>query len=127
MKFYLCKMCGNLVGMVNESGVVMECCGQDMIELVPCTSDGAKEKHVPVYTCENNHIMVTIGAEEHPMTDKHYIEWIALETEKGAQRKDLKPGDAPRAEFVMTYDDKPVAVYAYCNIHGLWMVDVECK
>lgn len=120
MKFYVCETCGNFVGMIKESGVPMMCCGKNMTELVPGTSDGAVEKHVPVFCVDGNKVTVTVGAVDHPMADVHYIEWIAVETEKGAQRKTLKPGDAPKAEFALTDDDSVVAVYAYCNLHGLW-------
>ncbi|MCQ2554565.1 MAG: desulfoferrodoxin, partial [Clostridia bacterium] len=111
MKFYVCKHCGNFVGMVKESGVPMICCGEPMKELVPGETDGAREKHVPVFTVEGNKVMVTVGAVEHPMQDVHYIEWIAIETKKGAQRKKLNPGEAPKAEFMLTEDDSLVAVY----------------
>ena len=120
MKFFVREKCGNFVGMIKESGVPMMCCGQKMTELIPGTSDGAAEKHVPVYTVEGRKVSVAVGSVEHPMADVHYIEWIALETVKGAQRKVLHPGEAPVAEFALTEDDSVVAVYAYCNLHGLW-------
>lgn len=120
MKFYVCETCGNFVEMVKESGVPMMCCGKQMKELVPGTSDGAAEKHVPVYKVDGNKVVVTVGSVEHPMLDAHYIEWIAIETVKGVQRKTLKPEEKPSAEFVLTEDDSVVAVYAYCNLHGLW-------
>ncbi len=120
MKFFVCKICGNFVGMIKESGAPMTCCGQKMTELVPGTSDGAVEKHVPVFTVEGNKVTVTVGSVEHPMAPEHFIEWIALETAKGAQRKVLEPGAKPCAEFMLTDDDSVVAVYAYCNLHGLW-------
>ena len=123
MKFLLCEHCGNLVGMVRESGVPMMCCGQKMTELVPGTSDGAAEKHVPSYEVDGYLVNVTVGSVEHPMTEEHYIEWIAIETEKGAQRKTLKPGDRPSLVFALSDDDKLDAVYAYCNLHGLWKID----
>lgn len=123
MKFLLCEHCGNLVGMVRESGVPMMCCGQKMTELVPGTSDGAAEKHVPSYEVDGYMVNVTVGSVEHPMTEEHYIEWVAIETEKGAQRKTLKPGDKPSVVFALSDDDKLDAVYAYCNLHGLWKID----
>ncbi|SHJ26466.1 desulfoferrodoxin family protein [Pseudobutyrivibrio xylanivorans] len=123
MKFYVCEVCGNFVGMIKESGAPMTCCGQKMKELVPGTSDGAVEKHVPVFTVEGNKVTVTVGSVEHPMAPEHYIEWIALETEKGAQRKVLNPGDKPCAVFALTDDDSVKAVYAYCNLHGLWKAE----
>lgn len=120
MKFYRCEKCGNLVGVVKETGVPLMCCGQKMTELVPGTSDGAREKHVPVLHTEGNLVEVTVGSTEHPMTPEHSIEWIAVETVKGAQRKTLSPGDPPKASFALTPDDAVVAVYAMCNLHGLW-------
>ena len=120
MKFLVCEHCGNLIGMIRDSGVPMVCCGQKMTELVPGTLDGAAKKHVPSYVVDGNKVKVTVGSVEHPMVENHYIEWIAVETEKGAQRKTLQPGDKPALEFALTEDDSVVAVYAYCNLHGLW-------
>ena len=101
----------------------MSCCGKMMKELVPGTSDGAVEKHVPVFTVDGNKVVVTVGSVEHPMVEAHFIEWIAIETKKGAQRKVLNPGDKPSVEFALTDDDAVVAVYAYCNLHGLWKAE----
>lgn len=120
MEFYICEHCGNIVGMVKDSGVPIKCCGQNMTKLIPGTSDGAAEKHVPVCSIDGNIVTVTVGSVEHPMQDAHYIEWIALESAQGAQRKTLKPGDAPKAQFALTEGDSVVAVYAYCNLHSLW-------
>ena len=120
MKFYKCEICGKIVAMVKETPVDTMCCGQAMRELVPGTTDGATEKHVPVYTVEGNTVRVKVGSVEHPMTDAHHIEWIAIETENGNQRKELKAGDKPEATFALVPRDKVKSVYEYCNIHGLW-------
>ena len=120
MKFYKCEICGKIVAMVKETPVDTMCCGQAMRELVPGTTDGATEKHVPVYTLEGNTVKVKVGSVEHPMTDAHHIEWIAIETENGNQRKELKPGDKPEATFALVPRDKIKNIYEYCNIHGLW-------
>ena len=120
MKFYKCEICGKIVAMVKETPVDTMCCGQAMRELVPGTTDGAAEKHVPVYTLEGNTVKVKVGSMEHPMTDAHHIEWIAIETENGNQRKELKPGDKPEATFALVPRDKVKSVYEYCNLHGLW-------
>ena len=120
MKFYKCEICGKIVAMVKETPVDTMCCGQAMRELVPGTTDGATEKHVPVYTLEGNTVKVKVGSAEHPMTDAHHIEWIAIETENGNQRKELKPGDKPEATFALVPLDKVKSVYEYCNLHGLW-------
>ena len=114
MKFYFCEHCGNVIEFLNDSGVSVECCGQDMIELVPGTSDGAQEKHVPVVTIDGDTVTVEVGAVEHPMSESHYIQWIAIERVK------LEYTDKPKAEFKLAAGDEFVAAYEYCNIHGLW-------
>ena len=122
-KFYVCETCGNLVGMVHASGVPMMCCGKKMTELVPGTVEASKEKHIPVATVEDGKVIVNVGSVDHPMTEEHLIEWVYLETCCGGHRKCLKAGDAPTVTFVLG-DEKPIAVYAYCNLHGLWKADL---
>ena len=121
MKFYVCEHCGNIIEYVNNAGVPVMCCGQKMTELVPGTTDGAAEKHVPVVTQNGNNITVEVGSVEHPMVEAHYIQWIVIETKKGSQMVKLTPDDKPRAEFVLAAGDEFVAAYEYCNLHGLWM------
>lgn len=120
-KFFVCKHCGNMVGLIHDSGVPMVCCGEEMVELVPNTTDGAHEKHVPVACVDGNNVVVNVGSVDHPMIDAHWIQWVYLETDKGGHRKVLHPGEKPRVTFALTEDEKPVAVYEYCNLHGLWM------
>ena len=119
-KFYRCPICGKIIAIVNETGVPTICCGKSMEELVPNTADGAHEKHVPVYTVEGNLVKVVVGEVTHPMLENHYIQWISLETNFGNQRKVLKPGQEPKAEFVLLPGEKVVAVYEYCNLHSLY-------
>lgn len=119
-KFYICEHCGKMVALVKESGVPVMCCGQKMTEIIPGTTDAAVEKHVPVYTVENNIVHVKVGEVEHPMTPEHFIEWVSIQTNQGNQRKALKPGDKPEICFALCDGDEVEAVYAYCNLHGLW-------
>ncbi len=119
-KFYICAHCGNMVAAVKTGGGTVTCCGEPMKQLIPGTSDGAHEKHVPVCTVEGNKVTVTVGAVEHPMLEEHYIEWISIQTKQGNQRKALKPGDAPKACFMLCEGDEIEAAYAYCNLHSLW-------
>ena len=119
-KFFICEHCGNLVTFLKASGVPVVCCGQKMRELVPGTTDAAVEKHVPAVTVNGNEVHVQVGSVEHPMLPEHYIEFIWMETEKGSQLANLKPGDKPEAVFTHAEGDKVVDVYAYCNLHGLW-------
>ncbi len=118
MKFYRCKHCGQIVAVVKATGVPLICCGEAMEEIVPGTVDAAVEKHVPVFSVDNGVVSVTVGSVEHPMQPEHYIEWIALKTKSGNQRKALKPSDAPKAEFAILDGDEVEAVYAYCNLHS---------
>ncbi len=119
-KFYICQHCKKIVAVVKESGVPVMCCGQKMNELIPGTTDASVEKHVPVYTVENNVVTVNVGSVEHPMAPEHYIEWVSLQTKYGNQRKALKPGEKPTVCFALCGGDEVEAVYAYCNLHSLW-------
>ena len=119
-KFYICEHCGNIIAKVKDSGVPVVCCGEPMKEIVPGAKDAAVEKHVPVYTVDGNCVSVVVGSVEHPMQPEHFIEWISLQTKQGNQRKVLKPGDKPMACFAICDGDEVEAVYAYCNLHGLW-------
>ncbi len=120
MRFFRCEKCGQMVAVVKKKGCPIMCCGQPMEEIIPGTTDAAVEKHVPVCTVEDNIVNVTVGAVEHPMLDAHYIEWIAIQTNFGNQRKALNPGDAPKAQFALLPGEVLIAAYAYCNLHSLW-------
>ena len=124
-KFYICERCGNIMAAVKESGVPVMCCGQKMKQIEPGTTEASVEKHIPVYRVEENKVLVTVGAVGHPMLPEHYIEWISLQTKNGNQRKVLKPGDEPAACFAICEGDEVEAVYAYCNLHGLWRTMIE--
>ena len=123
-KFYICRHCGNILGVANDGGVNPVCCGEKMEVQEANTVDAAQEKHVPVITVDGNSVTVEVGSVAHPMMEEHYIQWIYLETEQGAQRKCLKPGAEPKAVFSLVEGDKAVAAYEYCNLHGLWKATV---
>ena len=123
-KFYICEHCGNIVGMIHDSGVNPVCCGQKMTHLEAGVVEASREKHIPVVTVEDNTVKVAVGSVAHPMTEEHSIEWVYLQTTKGGQRKNLLPGEAPELTFALA-DEEPVAVYAYCNLHGLWKKELN--
>ncbi|MBE5929085.1 MAG: desulfoferrodoxin [Lachnospiraceae bacterium] len=122
-KFYICRHCGNIITKMKDSRVPVFCCGEKMEELVPNSVDASGEKHVPVVTIEDGVVTVNVGSVDHPMVEEHYIQWIFVETENGGQFKYLKPEEAPNASFCIG-DDKVVAVYEYCNLHGLWVTEL---
>jgi superoxide reductase len=124
MKFYKCEKCGSFVIKINEAACTPVCCGDPMTELIPGTSDGAHEKHVPVVEVDGNKVTVKVGEVEHPMMEAHYIQYVWLETDKGFMQKDLKPEEKPVAEFVLADGDKAVAAYEFCNLHGLWKKEI---
>lgn len=131
-RFYKCNVCGNVIVKVCDSNITPSCCGRYVTNLEANTAENGKlEYHLPcVKRIDCNTIKVVIGRMEHPMTEQHYIRFIYLETEHGGQIRYLSPGNTPEAVFVTT--EKPIAVYAYCNMHGLWKTIVsrekeDCK
>lgn len=120
MDFFHCEHCGNIITFLTDAGNPVTCCGEKMKKLKPGTVDASVEKHVPVVKTEGNQVTVFVGKEEHPMMPEHHIEWIVLETACGIQKKDLCPGEKPIAVFCVSPEDKVVAIYEYCNLHGLW-------
>ena len=88
------------------------------------TSDGAKEKHVPVAERNGTALKVKVGEAEHPMLAEHYIKWIIAVQEGRVQRVVLSPGVLPEAEFILDSAEAPVVLYEYCNLHGLWTATV---
>ena len=119
-KFYVCSHCGNIIAKVKDVGVPVMCCGQKMTEIIPGTTEASHEKHIPVYQVEGNIVTVRVGAVDHPMAPEHFIEWVSLQTKQGNQRKILAPGQEPVVRFALCEGDEVEAVYAYCNLHGLW-------
>jgi len=122
-KFFKCKKCGKIVEIVKEGCPVIVCCGEEMMEMKANTTDAATEKHVPVVEVSGCEVTVKVGSAVHPMEDDHYIQWIEIETDKGVQRKYLKPAQAPEAKFILA-DEKLIAAYEFCNKHGLWKKDL---
>ncbi|MBP3892155.1 MAG: desulfoferrodoxin Dfx [Solobacterium sp.] len=121
LRIYRCEKCGKIIVVLKPSACGTMCCGQEMVELQANTTDAAQEKHVPAVTRDGNVISVNVGTVDHPMTEEHYIEFIVLETKTGFRVEYLKPGDAPKADFYEK--EKAIAVYAYCNLHGLWKLE----
>ncbi|MFH1065786.1 MAG: desulfoferrodoxin [Nanoarchaeota archaeon] len=115
---YKCNVCGNIVEMVHEGKGQLICCGQPMVLQAENTVDAAKEKHVPVVEKTDNGFLVKVGAVEHPMEEKHYIEWIEIIADRVSYKKFLKPGMKPEAEFCVKAAE--ITARAYCNLHGLW-------
>ncbi|MCI6179321.1 MAG: desulfoferrodoxin [Treponema porcinum] len=120
LKFFRCNHCGNIIVKIKDSSVPVVCCGENMQELVPGTTDAAVEKHLPVYETNGSTVTVTVGSVSHPMMPEHFINWVCLQTNKGFQLKYLNPGEEPKAVFALSDGEKVEAVYEYCNLHGLW-------
>ena len=123
VKYYICEKCGNILEVVNASGVTPSCCGQKMSVLEAGVVEASREKHIPEVEISDGKVTVTVGSVLHPMAEEHNILWVALETDKGTARKYLEVGAAPVVSFALD-NEKPVAVYAYCNLHGLWKKEI---
>jgi len=121
-EIYKCSVCGNIVEVVHVGGAALVCCGQEMVLQAPNTVDAAQEKHVPVIEKTASGVKVKIGSVPHPMEASHYIEWIEVIAGGKVERKYLRPGEAPEAEFSLWADD--LTAREYCNLHGLWQATV---
>ena len=124
IRFFICKHCGNIVGMIHDSGVPLVCCGEKMAQLIPGEVEASAEKHIPVVSCSGNSVSVSVGSVPHPMEAAHFIEWVYLRTNNGGHRRALAPGETPCAVFALAPGESPVAAYAYCNLHGLWKTEL---
>ena len=126
MKFYKCAVCGKIISLQDGSDSIPTiCCGQEMKEYLPNTTEGAGEKHLPTYSFKDKDTLVTsVGAVVHPSMENHYIKWIMLETDKGNYFRNLKWNDVPVIEFPLIKGEKPLSIYTLCNIHGLWKAEV---
>ena len=119
-KFLKCSICGQIVATIKETAVPIMCCGKPMQEMIAGTTEASIEKHIPKLDIDNGVVKVYVGEIEHPMTTEHYIEWVLLQTKKGNQIQNLTPHVKPYVEFLIDSGDNVEAVYAYCNLHGLW-------
>jgi len=117
---YKCEECGNIVEVVNVGGGTLVCCGQNMTLLQEKTADSATEKHVPLIEKTADGYIVTVGSTLHPMTAEHWINWIELIVDGVVLRKELSPGDEPKAVFPYSGEGKNISAREYCNLHGLW-------
>jgi len=117
-QIYRCGVCGNIVEVVNAAGGTLSCCGTPMKLMRENTTDGAREKHVPIVERTQDGYRVTVGSVEHPMLAEHYIQWIELTDESQTMRRHLKPGEKPEAMFATEAEN--VTAREYCNLHGLW-------
>ena len=122
MKFYKCPICGNIIYVVEGNEKLIKCCGSPLEELIPNTVDATIEKHVPTCKVEGDKLIVTVGEVEHPMTNEHYIMFIAQVAGENINIIKLKPNDLPTATFPYIEN---ATIYAYCNLHSLWSTKVK--
>lgn len=117
-QIYKCSVCGNIVEMVHEGAGTLVCCGKNMDLVEENTVEAAQEKHIPVIAKTEKGVKITVGSVAHPMEEAHFIEWIEILIDGKVDRKYLKAGDLPEAEF--NIDAEGLVARAYCNLHGLW-------
>lgn len=118
LEVYRCKVCGHIVLVLNAGRGELACCGQPMEFLREGSVDASQEKHVPVIEKVEGGYKVKVGSTPHAMEEKHYIQWIELQSDNKCCIQFLKPGEAPEAFFRV--EAEKVAAREYCNLHGLW-------
>lgn len=123
--FYQCLSCGNIVFMVEDSGMTPVCCGEQMMKLEPKSKDNGTEKHLPYVTwLDDCTLRVNIGSVDHPMEDGHHIVFVCLEMKDGVELRRVEGKRKAKVDFKCCREEA-VAVYAWCNIHGLWKTSLD--
>lgn len=125
LAFFKCENCGNVIVKLVESGVNLYCCGREMVELNANSTEASQEKHIPVVKVEGNIVKVSVGSVLHPMSDEHFINFVVLETSNGYKIANLTPQSTPEVTFALNGNEKPINVYEYCNLHGLWVYNIK--
>lgn len=123
MKIYQNETTGEIVLYLSGDNNASCCCGSALRVMEAGTSDGAQEKHVPVFTVRDGIVHVRVGEVAHPMAEDHWIEWVLLETDKGFSVRTLSPTGTPEALFALAPEEHVRAVYALCNLHKLWKAE----
>ena len=121
LKLKKCDKCGALIVALKDcncDNCGIKCCGEAMSEVI-VNSDGAVEKHLPVYEKRGDDILVKVN---HVMDEDHYIEWISTVSGNKINTISFNPGD--EVSYVFKYE-KGMKIYSYCNKHGLWVCDVD--
>ena len=116
-----CLKCGAMVKVIDDCQCAdcgITCCGEEMVELVPNSTDASFEKHIPDIDIEQKNIKVMVN---HVMEAEHYIEWVALVNDNREEIRYFKPGEEATAIF--EYQNN-ATIYAYCNKHGLWKKEI---
>lgn len=122
LEIYKCDLCGNIVEVLFGKQGQLYCCGKPMNLLKENDTDASTEKHVPVIEKTDEGILVKVGSVDHPMEEKHYIQWIEIIDGEEIHIAFLKPTDKPQALFKIQPKGK-IRVREYCNIHGLWVAN----
>ncbi|MGL4913715.1 MAG: desulfoferrodoxin family protein [Romboutsia sp.] len=123
-KFFICNICGNIVEMIEDKGPKVFCCGKKMEAIIENTKEASTEKHIPKVTLNEDVVKVEVGSVLHPMTQEHHIGWIYVVANNGIRRIGLEIDKDPIVEFKLNKDEKIEEVYAYCNLHGLWKIEI---
>ncbi len=124
MNIFYCKHCKRIAYSFYGGGT-LTCCGEEMTLLQPKSLDQGNEKHLPVVErLSSSSIKVSIGSVLHPMTSEHWIQWILIAQNNTYQIKTFEPGETP-VWIVDIISGQPSKVYEFCNLHGLWMTEIQ--
>lgn len=121
-KFYVCPVCGNVIQTIGEA--LISCCGIKLPSLEP---ENINDKEIDILSDNQHAIHFDFVEDEfyvylnHSMTKEHFISFIAAVSDSGIQFKKLYSEQAAEARFKRAHVKK---IYAYCNHHGLFQLNV---
>ena len=112
-KLYVCPVCGNAIWATGEAAV--SCCG---ILLPPLEAEPPDKGHEMRVEISEDEYFVSV---RHPMTKEHYLSFLCAASDNGVQFLKLYPEGNAEGRFKI---NRVKTLYAYCNCHGLFRVDV---
>lgn len=121
IKIARCEQCHQVV-VLNEKEEAPLCCGKQMTILKVQDNEALEDTHLPVINRKDGRLFAYTGAYDHPMEPDHYIEWMALQSEKDTRICYFHPGETPSVP--LKPGEGVIAVYSYCNQHGLWKTEI---
>lgn len=117
LKFYVCPICGNIITSFGEGD--FNCCGVKL-PVLTVEEDSPEESPEHIINVEKIEHDCFVHM-EHPMTKQHYISFMAYVTSDRYTLVKLYPEQNAECRFMSRGHG---IIYAYCNRHGLFKLNV---